>query len=88
MPRLEDWKMPRVVRWVLTKYIKRDSYLNQLIRLLKTQNIKVIIGVRRSGKCLIVEFTSSTENRNSKFENNVQMRVILSGQNPHYLREE
>ena len=20
MPRLEDWKMPRVVRWVLTKY--------------------------------------------------------------------
>ena len=70
------------------KYIKRDSDLNQLIRLLKTKNIKVIIGVRRSGKCLNVEFTSLTENRDSKFENNVQMRVILSVQNPHYLREE
>ena len=50
--------------------------------------IKVITGVRRSGKCLNVEFTSLTENRDSKFENNVQMRVILSVQNPHYLREE
>ena len=70
------------------EYIKKDSYLNQLIRLLKTKNIKVIIGVRRSGKCLNVEFTSSTENWDSKFENNVQMRVILSVQNPHYLREE
>ena len=53
--------------------------------MLKTKNIKVIIGVRRSGKCLNVEFTSLTENRDSKFENNVQMRVILSVQNPHYL---
>ena len=45
--------------------------------MLKTKNIKGIIGVRRSGKCLNVEFTSLTENRDSKFENNVQMRVIF-----------
>lgn len=31
------------------EYIKKDSYLNQLIRFSKTQDIKVITGVRRSG---------------------------------------
>ncbi len=33
----------------LMEHLKRDSYLNQLIRFLKTQDIKVITGVRRSG---------------------------------------
>ena len=27
MPRLEDWKMPRVIRWVLTKKNKVIDYL-------------------------------------------------------------
>lgn len=31
------------------EYIKKDSYLNQLIRFSKTQDIKVITSVRRSG---------------------------------------
>lgn len=33
----------------LMEHLKRDSYLNQLIRFSKTQDIKVITGVRRSG---------------------------------------
>ena len=55
------------------EYIKRDSYLNQLIRLSKTQDIKVITGVRRSGKSVLLEMFKGYL---LKHENNINIVSI------------
>ena len=40
---------------MLMKNIKRDEYLNKMIRVINTPDIKGITGVRRSGKSKLLE---------------------------------
>ena len=37
------------------KLIQRDEYLNKMVRVINTPDIKVITGVRRSGKSKLLE---------------------------------
>ena len=38
------------------KLIRRDSYLNKLVDIMETPDIKAVTGVRRSGKSALLEF--------------------------------
>ena len=53
MPRLEAWKMPRVVRWVLTLKIDRDFF--------ETHHTDLTTPVVVTSKGLNIEFTNKEE---------------------------
>ena len=51
------------------KMIKRDLYLNQIKRLIDKEPIKIITGVRRSGKTYLLK-SSREELKNRGIKNN------------------
>lgn len=52
------------------KLIKRENYMNKLIKVMNTPDIKVITGIRRSGKSKLLEEFKNYIEENIK-DNNI-----------------
>ena len=60
------------------KLIKRETYLNELRSLLNTPDIKVITGVRRSGKSKLLEELSEEIIKKDKSANIIHINFNLT----------
>ena len=59
------------------KLIKKDTYLNKLISVMKTPDIKVITGIRRSGKSKLLEAFKQYIEENGKDNNVIHINYNL-----------
>ena len=60
------------------KLIKRDKYLNELINVIGTPDIKVITGIRRSGKSKLLEAFKKYIEKNVEDYNIIHINYSLS----------
>ena len=60
------------------KLIERNSYMNKLINVIRTPDIKVITGVRRSGKSKLLETFKAYVNKNISEANIIHINFNLS----------
>ena len=60
------------------KLIKRENYMNKLIKVMNTPDIKVITGIRRSGKSKLLEEFKNYIEENIKDNNIIHINYNLS----------
>lgn len=60
------------------KLIKRSNYLNKMINVIRTPDIKVITGVRRSGKSKLLEAFKAYVQQTNEFANIIHINFNLS----------